>query len=75
MAVVTSREQAVRLLATLPSNCSDELCSECNPELWREWCAVQGRPPDPSRLWKESDVVRSCMLMIQIFMRNCLRDE
>jgi hypothetical protein len=75
MAVITSREQAVRLLSILPLTCSDELCSEYNPELWREWCAVQNRLPDPSRLWRESDVAMSCILMIQSFMRNCLRDE
>ena len=39
MAVITLREQAVRLLSVLPLNCSDELCCEHNPELWREWCA------------------------------------
>jgi hypothetical protein len=75
MAVLTSREQAVRLLKILPLNSTDEPCSEHNPELWREWCAVQGRPPDPSTLWRESDVAMSCVLMIQSFMRNCLRDE
>jgi hypothetical protein len=75
MAAITSREQAVRLLKILPPYSTDEPCSEHNPELWREWCAVQGRPPDPSRLWKESDVAMSCVLMIQRFMHNCLRDE
>lgn len=75
MAVITLREQAVRLLSVLPLNCSDELCCEHNPELWREWCAVQGRPNEPSTLWRESDVAMSCILMIQSFMRNCLRDE
>jgi len=75
MAIITSREQAVRLLKILPLICSDELCCEHNPELWREWCAVKSRPNDPSGLWRESDVAMSCILMIQSFMRDCLRDE
>ena len=75
MAVITSHSQAIRLLSILPLNCTDELCCEHNPQLWREWCAIRGRPNEPSGLWRESDVAMSCILMIQIFMCNCLRDE
>lgn len=70
-----TREQALTLLEALPDTCSGALCSEHNPDLWRTWCQVMGRSPDPSPVWTECDVVSSCILLIQSNLRNRLRDQ
>lgn len=70
-----TKTQALILLLALPDKCSGALCSEHNPDLWRTWCQIVGRPPDPSPVWTECDVVTSCILLIQSNLRNCLRDQ
>jgi len=70
-----TRGQALTLLAILPDTCSDALCSEHNPDLWRVWCQATGRTPEPSDVWEERDVVSSCILLIQSHMRECTRNQ
>ena len=75
MSAHITRKQALTLLAAIPDTCSEVLCSEHNPELWRRWCEVGGRPPDPSYVWTECDVATSCILLILSRLNLCLRGE
>ncbi len=45
-------------------------CHEANPPLWRIYCASTNRPPDPSTVWTEHDVARSCLLMIRKYLND-----
>ena len=47
-----------------------EPCSEVNIPLWRIYCATTKRPPNPSLIWTEHDVVRSCLLMIRKYLND-----
>lgn len=70
-----SKDQAIGLISLIPDGSpSSDLCSEINPELWSFWCEVRGRSKEGSNVWAEVDVVNSCILLINNYLQECLRD-